>query len=133
MINNLTSVGKSHPQQAWIVLSRSTKFKSTYLFRTTPSVNKYAMEYKISLTNFISAMIGRQLDEKINEQACLPIGKGGLGITINADEYGDQQYTDSKILTYHLSKYILEDETFSHDKHKEVHNTIMKSKKSYWD
>ena len=62
MIDNLTAVGKSHPQQAWIVLSRSTKFKSTYLFRTTPSVSEYAMEYNISLKNFISTIIGRQLD-----------------------------------------------------------------------
>ena len=55
-------------------------------------------------------MIWRHLDEKIIEQTCLTIGKGGLGNYINADEYGNQQYTDSKILTYHLSKYILENE-----------------------
>jgi len=32
-----------------------------------------------------------------------------------------------------MSKYIIEDEPLIHDKRKEVHNTIMKSKKYYCD
>ena len=28
IIDNLTTIGKSHPQQAWTLLSKSTKFKS---------------------------------------------------------------------------------------------------------
>ena len=32
MVDTITNVAKSHPQQAWSVLSRSIKFKGTYIF-----------------------------------------------------------------------------------------------------
>ena len=49
IISNLIKIGKSHPQQAWCVLNRSTKFKCNYLLRTTPSIKQYANEYNEEL------------------------------------------------------------------------------------
>ena len=48
-------------------------------------------------------------------------------------EYGNEHYTDSQLITYRLSKSILESEPLNHDNYKELHKTIIKSKQIYWD
>ena len=62
------------------------------------------------------------------DQALLPMGMGGLGLNINASEYADQQYLDSMLLTYQLTRYITHNEIVQSDYYKEIRNTIKKEK-----
>ena len=133
IVGNLTRLAKSHPQQSWSVISRSTKFKSSYLFRTIPSAEAYADSYNEKLEEFLSTILGRQLDEKMINQSTLPIGKGGLGLNINANEYAQQQYNDSQMLTYHLTRYITNDEPRELETWKDIYNNIRNGKKKFWD
>ena len=133
MVETLTDVAKSHPQQAWSVLSRSTKFKGTYIFRTTPNAHHYSESYNTALESFISNIISHSLDDKIILQAQLPIGRGGLGLNIDASEYVVGQYNDSQTLTYYLSRYVIFNELLCHDDYSQNRKSILQRKKSFWD
>ena len=128
IISNLIKIGKSHPQQAWCVLNRSTKFKCSYLFRTTPSIKEYANEYNEELELFLNTIVGMDLDQKMIDQALLPLGMGGLGLNINASEYADQQYIDSMLLTHQLTRYITHNEIIQLDYYRQIRNKIKKEK-----
>ena len=133
ILDKLSIIAKSHPQQAWSVVNRSTKFKSSYIFRTTPSAHVYSGSYNEALEKFLTTIIGRNLDEKLIFQSLLPIGKGGLGLNIKASDHSDKQYTDSQMLSYNLTRHITHHEPMSLDSYDEIRNNLRANKKSFWD
>ena len=72
------------------------------------------------------------LDQKMIDQALLPLGMGGLGLNINASEYADQQYIDSMFLTHQLTRYITHNEIIQLDYYRQIRNTIKKEKQTKW-
>ena len=57
MIIKLNTVAKSHPQQSFCFLNRSTKFKATYLARTIPNAHLYAKKYDESLQIYFYSLM----------------------------------------------------------------------------
>ena len=72
------------------------------------------------------------LDQKMIDQALLPLGMGGLGLNINASEYADQQYIDSMLLTHQLTRYITHNEIIQLDYYRQIRNTIRTEKQKKW-
>ena len=72
------------------------------------------------------------LDQKMIDQALLPLGMGGLGLNINASEYADQQYIDLSLLTHQLTRYITHNEIIQLDYYTQTRKTIKKEKQAKW-
>ena len=133
MIDNLLPIARCNPQAAFCVLNYSIKFKSTYIFRTTPLDPSISQVYDEALEKMISCLMKKELTDKIIAQAAFPIKYGGLGININSLEYSKQQLEDCKALSYHICRYIEHDEIINHDSIKGIRNKILSDKKKYWD
>ena len=57
MIDNLLPIARCNPQAAFCVLNYSIKFKSTYIFRTTPLDPSISQVYDEALEKMISCLI----------------------------------------------------------------------------
>lgn len=55
----------------------------------------------------LATLFGRQMEDNMILQATIPIGKGGTGLKINSNEYSNQQYLDSMVMTYSLTPNII--------------------------
>lgn len=87
IIYTLDSIGKLHPQHAFIMFLKSTKSKVTYVNRTVPNSWKYSTAYDISLQRLMSTLFGCPLSNLPLDQIAAPIREGSLGINVETKGY----------------------------------------------
>ena len=129
MIEQLISITSCNPQAAFCVFNKAKKIKLNYLFRTTPIDRTVAQIYDEVLEKFLSAILGKDLNEKIIEQASFPIGRSGLGINVYSTEYCDQLFNNCRALSYYACRYISHDEIIDSEALKTLINQIKVDKK----
>ena len=132
MINMLTNIAHSNPQESFAVFSRSIKHKHSYMTRTINNCNELAHEYDQALEQFMSVLFGKVLTEKMVLQASLPIGKGGLGLNVNSEQYCSQQYEDSQTISYGVVRNITHDEMIPENYEVNARKAIKSLKNKYW-
>ena len=107
--------------------------KATYLDLSTKEAAQFAKPYDDSLGDFLSTLLGRQLDDCLISQSEIPIARGGLGINFNFSDYSTLQFQDSCALTYDLSRHIAYGDPIISQRNHDLRNKIKANKKSFWD
>ena len=65
-------------------------------------------------------------------QASLPIGKGGLCLNVNSEQYCSQQYDDSQTISYGVVRNITHCETIPENHEFNARKAIRSLKNKYW-
>ena len=107
VINKLNNLASVHPQHALTLLLKSTKHKTSYIFRTVNQAYKYASQFDRSMKILVNTLFGCDLDEKKLEEIQLPIREGGLGLGTSAVNFAQEQYDTSVALTHEITRHIL--------------------------
>ena len=107
------------------MLSRSVKHRASYISRTVPNAEVFAESYDKAIEDFLRTLFQQDLSEDILRQAELPISFGGLGLSIKSKEYCENQYRNSKCITYPLVRHITHQEAFNLDKNTNLKNSII--------
>ena len=94
MVDKLSNISLSNPQEAFCIWNRSVKFKTTYLARTMEKSESHASAYDEAVEQFLSCLLSRQLSDRVITQASLPIGYGGLRLDVHSENYFSNQYHD---------------------------------------
>ena len=132
MILKLNNIAKPHHQQSFAVFNRSTKYKATYIARAIPDAHIYAKDYDESLETYLETLVGIQLDERMNLQVSIPVGKGGLGINISSENYCTQQHIDCLAITHPLVQNIAHGDPMSMVNNSKLLKSLRTSKQKYW-
>ena len=132
MVDKLNNISLSNPLEAFCIWNKSIKFKATYLARTVEKSETHASAYDEAVEQFLSCLLDRQLSDRINMQASLPIGYCGLGLDIHSENYFSNQYRGSKAMTYNNVRNITHGEMIPESKNSELRKNFVKLKKSFW-
>ena len=61
MINKLSNIADSNPQESFAVFSKSTKLKHSYMARTIENCSHHAHEYEQALEQYFSVLFSKVL------------------------------------------------------------------------
>ena len=110
-VQELSRIAKDEPQAAYSCYVNAISRRWSYFQRTIPDISDefQPLEDEIS-SNFIPALLGRQVDPIHRDILSLPVRYGGLGI-LNPVETADQEFNASTFITKRLTKIIKDQES----------------------
>ena len=91
-------------------MSRSTRCKTNYLFRTTEDAGTHTLSYKIQLRKLISPLAGTEIHEDKYAEIGMAPSEGGLGLNTATEDFANEQLPASRMMSYGLVSSILYDE-----------------------
>ena len=107
MVNRLNILSKIHPQAAFCLMSKSTQLKALHLCRTVKNAGSQAEQYDAAVKVLLNSLVVCDLSKDKLIKAALPIKEGGLGLSCISKDYSDEQYENSKTLTFNGVQSIL--------------------------
>ena len=107
IIMKLNCLAKIHPQHAYAILSRSTKNKSSYIFRTVCEAHSYSENWDKSMLTLVKTLFGGEISAEKLKEIRLPIREGGLGLDTASQNFAQDQYKNSVWMTEAITDHIL--------------------------
>ena len=91
-------------------MTRSTRCKANYLFRTTEDAGTHTLSYKIHLRKLIITLAGTEIPEDKYAEIGMAPSEGGLGLNTTTEEFANEQLRASRMMSYPLVSSILYEE-----------------------